>query len=910
MGWGSREHGVVTEQPAPPSGTIAFLFTDVEGSTVLWEQHREAMALALERHDQILRSVVDTHGGYVFSTAGDAFSVAFARPVDAIAAAVEAQRALGAEAWPEGVELRVRMGAHAGTAQERDGDYFGPALNRAARVMSLAQGGQVLVTLALEELVRDELLDDVSLVPLGERELRGLSRAEMVYGLSGRGLATDFELAGGETSVPGNLPSPPTSFVGRVDDLKRLAATVPQHRVTTLVGPGGVGKTRLAIETAAELVDEYPDGCWFVQLAPLADPDAVVHTIASTLAITPEPGSTLLDSVVNAVRRRRLLLVLDNCEHLVDAAAEAAGAIAAATSTASVLATSRESLGVGGEQAWPVAPLDPALEAADLFVERAQAINPVFTVAGSELDDLRELCRHLDGMPLAVELAAGRTKAMTVAEIAERVDDRFRLLRGSRRSGADTRQQTLLATVEWSYQLLEADEQLVFGRLSVFAGGFDLTAAQQVCSDEHLDELDVVDVLEALVDRSMVRADQSGPTTRFSLLETLRQYGHDRLTERDELTTTQHRHLDHYVTVAARARDMFEGAANAAGRELLELEWDNIREAFDVAHRDGEVDAANALIAHSFWFAWYFVRDEHERWLRRHLASRASENPEMLGRAGLWAVTLGDLTEGESLGRRAIAAAPSPAHGTAAYGWAALNWAVWYLGRRDEALEVDRAAKRSGANCNDRFTALAVALWVHPTVAFEPDNAPAVIANAARYAEGLDNDTLEAVLGTHKGHGLLAVGDGHAALAAWRHTAERAARAHTTSTEAYALAALAIRSPAITGEDPAGLYVEAITRLHALHAGSYLSWAFTGLADWWAHNGRVHDAATIIGYLDQNYPGGNQTYADVRESATRAVDAEPEATAWREAGARLETDEIVAYCLDRLDDPLDTGQPR
>jgi class 3 adenylate cyclase len=468
---------VTADQLPLPSGTVTFLFTDIEGSTRLWEADPAGMRIALERHDEILRGAIVDHGGFVFSTAGDSFAAVFGRGGDGVLAAVRAQRELGSELWPEAATVRVRMGLHTGEAHERDGDYFGSAVNRTARLMGSAHGGQVLVSLAVEDLVRDELGGGCALVSLGEHALRGLTRPEVVFQVTGPGLEADFAELDSASLRRGNLPTPATSFVGRADDVKDLGAVAVAQRLVTLVGPGGVGKTRLAIETAASVADEYRDGVWFVELAPLAEPAAVIHAVASALSVRPEEGLTVLESVVHKLANRRALLVLDNCEHLLGAAAQIAVTIGRDANRVTSMATSREPLGIAGEQVWPVEPLDPALEAVDLFVERASLGNPAFHLANDDRRALVGLCAALDGIPLAVELAAGRARSMTVQELTDRLDDRFRLLRGSRHSDADHRQRTLLATVEWSYQLLDDDERILFDRLSVFAGGFDIDTA-------------------------------------------------------------------------------------------------------------------------------------------------------------------------------------------------------------------------------------------------------------------------------------------------------------------------------------------------------------------------------------------------------------------------------------------------
>jgi class 3 adenylate cyclase len=433
-----------------PSGTVTFLFTDIAASTQLWEQDRSAMAAALEHHDRLLRDAVETRGGYVFSTAGDGLGAAFSTPRAAVDAAAAAQRALQGGSRQDGTALRVRMGVHVGVTHERDGDYFGPAVNRAARVMALAHGGQILVSLAVEELVRDDLDEGCELVPLGEFALRGLARPETVYQLVGPSLARDFPPLTAGPAVEGNLPSPASTFVGRVAELRRVTAAVPQHRLVTLVGPGGVGKTRLALESAALLRDEFPDGVWCVELAPLSEPDAVVHAVATTLGVRPEPGQPVADSVVSALRSRRTLLVLDNCEHVVEAASEVAATVGRNAPGVAILATSREPLRVDGEQLWPVEPLDPASDAVELFAERAASVDPSLRLLEQDHQAVVGLCTALDGIPLAIELAAGRLRSMTVDELNERLDDRFRVLRRPGGRGAEARQETLMSTVQRS----------------------------------------------------------------------------------------------------------------------------------------------------------------------------------------------------------------------------------------------------------------------------------------------------------------------------------------------------------------------------------------------------------------------------------------------------------------------------
>ena len=469
--------------PLTPSGTVTFLFTDIEGSTPLWDSFPDAMGVALARHDEILRSAIAANDGHVFSTAGDGVGAVFGRAANAIAAALTAQRELSAEPWVGGPVLRVRMGVHTGEADERDGDFFGPAVNRAARIMGAANGGQVLVSDLTAGLV--EQVADVKLVDLGSIELKGVIEPAHVYGVAGDGHEwLDIPLLTGQVTR-GNLPRLQTESVGDLADLQRRVANLAQASVVTLTGSGGVGKTRAAIEIGWLVVDEFVDGVWLVELAPVADPDLAVTTIATALGVHLQPGSTMIESIVDWCLGRRMLLIVDNCEHVLDPVIDVVEAIVAGCPTVTIIATSREPLGVAGETVARIASLDERY-ATELFVLRAKSADAGFEPTDADGDAIAGICRRLDGIPLAIELAAARIRSLSPAELLERLDDRFRLLRGGGRGGLE-RHQTLRATVAWSYQLLAADAQLLFDRLSVFAGSFDLAAAEAVCAGDDLD---------------------------------------------------------------------------------------------------------------------------------------------------------------------------------------------------------------------------------------------------------------------------------------------------------------------------------------------------------------------------------------------------------------------------------------
>jgi predicted ATPase/class 3 adenylate cyclase len=506
--------------PELPTGTVTFLFTDVEGSTRLWEEFPEAMQSALARHDDLLREAVEAHGGYVVKTTGDGVHAAFATAADAIATAIAGQLALRDEDWDPIEPLRVRMGVHTGVAELRDGDYYGGTLNRAARLMSIAYGDQIVVSLATAELVRD---DDYELVDLGEHRLRDLGRAERVFQLSHPGLPSEFGALRSLESFPTNLPLQVTSFVGRSREVEDVINALDESRVVTLTGVGGVGRTRLALQVCGEVLPRFRDGVWFCELGPLVDAELVPELVAGVLGIQQRPGHTKRASVVVACQRRELLLVLDNCEHLLDGAAQMVEALERACPGVRLLATSREGLGVSGERimalrslALPSEGLSAGaaaeIDAVRLFVERVAATRDDFTVTADNVDAIVQICRRLDGIPLAIELAAARVRMMNPAEIASRLDERFRLLTGGGRTTVE-RHQTLRQAVDWSYDLLDGRERDLVKRLGVFAGGFTLDAAEVVAAEDLLDAFDVLDGLGQLVDKSLVVADETADGT-------------------------------------------------------------------------------------------------------------------------------------------------------------------------------------------------------------------------------------------------------------------------------------------------------------------------------------------------------------------------------------------------------------
>lgn len=625
-----------------PSGTVTFLFTDVVGSSGLWESEPSVMATVIARHDSILRGAIDTGGGHVFASGGDGVAAVFGRADEAITAAVVAQLALLAEPWPAEVPLSVRMGVHSGEAEERDGDFFGSAVNRAARVMSVAQGGQILVS-ALSAGVAGRM-PGVEFVSVGERRLRG-----MVEPLELCVVAVDalVQTPPAVDVVRGNLPRPATEFVGDVGALHQRVSELSSRRLWTLTGPGGVGKTRLAVEVGGLVGDQFPGGVWLVELAALTDGDVVPAVVLSVLGAQPQAGMSTATSIVEWLNARATLLILDNAEHLLDAVAALVSEIVAGSVSTTVVVTSREPLGVTGEVVRPVPSLPVEVEAVQLFTERAAAVSEGFVVNDSNRADVVAVCARLDGIPLAIELAAARTRTLSPAEIVTRLDDRFRLLRGAGRGGQE-RHQTLLATVAWSVQLLDDDAACLFRRLSVFAGSFDLAAVESVCGFDPIDPLDVLDGLASLVDKSMVIAepDRFGGT-RYRLLETLRQYGEATIADDADAVALRDRHLARCVAIVKVIRAQQQSLHEAVAVSRMADEWDNIRVARDWAMATRDDDATDTIIGDLALPAIHTLRWEHAEWAERVADDWPERDPErspMLGNSAGWDLIRGDFS--------------------------------------------------------------------------------------------------------------------------------------------------------------------------------------------------------------------------------------------------------------------------
>ncbi|WP_082945726.1 adenylate/guanylate cyclase domain-containing protein [Mycobacterium sp. E2733] len=598
---------------------MTFLFTDIEDSTRRWEKDADLMRKALAAHDKVLRSAIQGHGGFMFKHTGDGVCAAFASPRSAVDAAVVAQRRL---------ELPVRMGLATGEAELRDGDYFGTALNRAARVMAAGHGGQILLADSTAG-----LLSGVDLVNLGPRRLRGVPMPVGVFQLRAAGLRTEFAPLRGLDTTSGNLRPASTSLIGRELEVTEIEAALKAYRLVTLTGVGGVGKTRLAVEVAGRLADEFPDGVWLFELAAVTDPAAVPDAVAAVLGITQQPGKKVSQSLAAALEGRVRLLVIDNCEHVLDAIADLIEAILAYSATVRILATSREGLGVSDERVWPVRPLDAAAgidsAAVTLFVERAQGIASGFSIVnGGEAAAVTEICQRLDGIPLAIELAASRMASMTASEVRDRLDHRFRLLVGSRR-GLE-RHHTLRHAVAWSYDLLDDTEKTVLDRCSVFAGGFDLQSACAVAGSDDFDEYAILEVLDALVRKSLLIADRSSGRTRFSMLETIRQFAEEQLVAGGASTEVRAAHSRYFAGREADVMALWDSPRQREAYEWLTVEMANLRTAFRWSTEHNDLDAGAAIAAYAALLGPFLENYEPITWAEELIEpARAVDHPRL-----------------------------------------------------------------------------------------------------------------------------------------------------------------------------------------------------------------------------------------------------------------------------------------
>lgn len=665
---------------AQPTGTVTFLFTDIEGSTKLWEQYPEAMQNALARHDELLRQIIERHNGYVFKTVGDAFCAAFARVPDALNAAIAVQRALSTENW-EKTPIKVRMALHTGAAEEREGDYFGPPVNRVTRLLSAGHGGQILLSLAAEELLRSWLPEHVDLYDLGDHRLKDLIHPEHIFQVIAPGLPADFPPLRTLDMRPNNLPAQTTTFIGRETELATVLQelTQPDIRLLTLTGTGGTGKTRLGLQIAAHLLEDFVDGVFFISLAPVSDPELIIPTILQMFDVQIPDNKLPLDVLKSYLKDRQMLLVLDNFEHVVQAASTVSDLLAAAPRL-KVLVTSRILLRISGERDYLVPPLRlpdprelPALqnltryEAVQLFIERGRAVKSNFTLTNENASAVVDICSRLDGLPLAIELAAARVRLLSPQKMLTRLNSRLGFLTGGARD-LPARQQTLRSTIDWSYNLLDMNEKTLFWRLVVFVGGCTLEAAEAVCelstslSAGSGQIVDVLSGLEGLIDNSLVREYEIDGEPRFTMLETIREYSSERLAESGEEAPIRQRHAQFFLKLAEEIEPKLYGTEQAAWSNRLKVELDNLRTALRWSI-DNEIKIGLQLAGAlgRFWNVCG-LHSEGRDWSARALAKSKECEPhiqqfraKLLYEVGRLARTQGDFTTARTLLEEAVA---------------------------------------------------------------------------------------------------------------------------------------------------------------------------------------------------------------------------------------------------------------
>ena len=602
-----------------PTGTVTFLFTDIEGSTKLAQEYPGEMPSLLARHNQILNESIESNHGFVFRIVGDSFSAAFHTVSDALTAALNAQQKLQNEAWSP-APIKVRMGIHTGTAKLRDdahGTFYEgyQTLALTQRIMSVGHGGQILLSQITYDLVKDKPYGGTELRDMGERRLKDIFKTEHIYQVVTPDLISEFPPLTTIEILNHNLPAQLTSFIGRERELDEARELLSSTRILTFIGPGGTGKTRLSLQVAAEQFSEFKDGVWLIELAPLVNSTYIISTIASTFKLREAQGIPLIDIVTNYLRGKQLLLILDNCEHLIEACAKISDELLHNCPNLKIIASSREALGIDGETVYRVPSLSLPdngtsitslldFEATRLFTERAVKANAHFILTKENALYVTQICERLDGIPLAIELAAARVKLFTPQQIAERLSDRFKLLTGGSRT-ALPRQQTLRALIDWSYHTLNETEQHVLRQLAVFSGGWSFEAAESVVG-----EIEAMDGLSGLVNKSLVNVEEQDGESRYQYLETVRQYAMEKLLESGDGANARHRHLAHFMEVSRRAEEKFGSAQRLIWVNRLELEHDNIRSALGWALESNPESALQMVCSLAvFWLSRSYMTE-------------------------------------------------------------------------------------------------------------------------------------------------------------------------------------------------------------------------------------------------------------------------------------------------------------
>ena len=855
-----------------PSGTVTFLFTDIEGSTERWDHYRAAMKPALNRHDEILDAAIKSNGGYVFKKMGDAYCAAFRTAPEAVRAAIDAQVGLNKEDFSEVNGLRVRMALHTGYADERDNDYFGPTVNRVARLLAIGHGGQMLVSAAASDLLQGELPANASLRSLGGHRLKDLAHPEQVFQLVAVGLPSEFPALRSLDSLPNNLPLQVTSFLGRDEDIAEVKKLLEKTRLLTLAGTGGVGKTRLALQVGAEVLDKHPDGVWLVDLAGLQDPDLVISETASVLGVRVGADRALTESIIYALKPKRTLIIFDNCEHLITAAAHVAAAIIKGAPQVRVMATSREALGIGGEVVHRVNSLAVPQSstgitaqnatqygALALFVDRATAANTRFTLNDADARVLADICRSLDGIPFAIELAAARVKVMSVSHLAERLKERFRILTGGDRT-ALPRQQTMRALVDWSYNLLNERERTILNRVAVFAGGWTLEAASDICADDSTESWEILDLISSLVDKSLVVVEMGGTSERYRLLESTWQYAREKLSEASESERLNRKHAGYFLKLAQAADTAWPSTPSTAWLAALEPELANFRAAMGWALVDKHDVALGAALAGALKELWAGVgsRVEGLRWIKLALDA-LSDDQSTLTSAHLWLGLAinneGVGADGEEAGQRALTQAQAlDDKGLTAVALAFCAFGLDRRGRFDEAEATYlKAAPLLRETGNKKQLARVLSWW--SIIHFIRGNSEAArkgFSEALGFARSFDDEVLMATVLGNLAELAFAEGDVDKAIST--HDEALALRLKTKNADGIANAYCNLAAYWLARNDNGKTRENG---RHAIHWGReaqahlLIAYATQHLAVVGAQEGRAQGAARLLGYVEE-----------------------------------------------------------
>ena len=863
---------------AVPVEMFTFLFTDIEGSTALLRRLGEDLyGQVLARHNELIRSGLAAHDGTEVDNQGDAFFAVFSSPRAGVAAVMDIQRALQTQLWPAGEHVRVRMGVHTGEAAKTATGLVGLDVHRAARLAAVGHGGQALFSESAATLVRDSLPPGTALADLGVHRLKDLGRPEHIFQLDAADLQAEFPplRSLGNPVLPNNLPAQPTTFIGRDAELAEVRALVGSARLVTLTGTGGTGKTRLALQAAAELLDGSGDGVWLVELAAVSDGDAVAPAISEALGIARQPGRPVLEVLLDALAPQDLLIVLDNCEHLIGACAKTADAILRRCPRVHLLATSREPLGIGGESIYRVPPLslpgrqDPgssapeSCDAVALFVDRARAQGAGLPADQETVPLIVSICRRLDGLPLAIELAAARLRSLSLNALHDRLDQRFRLLTGGSRAALE-RQQTLRATVDWSYSLLNSPEQSLLRTLSVFAESFDLDAAEAVCGQGHIGVFDVTELLGSLVDKSLVVAEPTGTALRYRLLETIREFAADRLAEAgdDEAAAVAAAHSQHYLSVAELAAPHLTRSEQGTWFARLDADQVNLRRA--AWHALGDPGGTARVLRFGaalrrYWMARH--RGDEARALLMPVLERpeALRDPELFGQALVITATstrLVDIAAARRLGERAVELARQLGAGQLLIeSLAVLCSACYFAGEPERGIPLGHeAVERARSLDDDILLAESMSGYLLCIDLVDPAHAEPLFAEAIACTRRSGDQLFAGILHNNAGVHALRAGNIPAARA---HLEEAARVMRSVGDRAHHMSAnlgWALREDG----DPDGARSSFATSLRISRRngeGSGLAYATLGLAclaadrGEWSRAGLLHGAAQA--FLDQ-----------------------------------------------------------